>query len=181
MKIKNRSRKLSHKLDGIGVRRIRTLPFLPTPLTSPSLTLCLRSSENQIVGVGSRSGRINELQCTFPRFVIGLVFLLLLPTLTIWFSLDHTRNVSDGVISGIGTLFSLDHKLITTPTPTPTPSLAKTNMRAFCMRMRQYGLLKCHRGIFCELFTFSTSIWRVLGATFHKRVLYGIEVFLPWK
>ena len=39
------------------------------------------------------------------------------------------------------------------------------------MRMRQYALLKCHSGIFCELFTFSTSIcrlfsgaeWRVLG------------------
>ena len=36
-----------------------------------------------------------------------------------------------------------------------------------------------HRGIFYELFTFSTSIcrlfsgadWRVLGATFHKHVL----------
>ena len=36
---------------------------------------------------------------------------LLLPTPTIWFSLDHKRNVSDGVVSGIGTLFSLDHKL----------------------------------------------------------------------
>ena len=57
------------------------------------------------------------------------------------------------------------------------------------MRMRQYGPLKCHRGIFCELFTFSTSIcrlfsgaeWLVLGATFHKHVLGGIEVFLRWK
>ena len=38
MKIKNRSRKRSHRRDGIGVRRIRTLPFLPTPLTTPSLT-----------------------------------------------------------------------------------------------------------------------------------------------
>ena len=55
--------------------------------------------------------RINQSQCTFPRFVIGLVLLLLLPTPTIWFSLDHKRNVSDGVVSGIGTLFSLDHKL----------------------------------------------------------------------
>ena len=27
MKIKNRSRKRSHKLDGIGVGRIRTVPF----------------------------------------------------------------------------------------------------------------------------------------------------------
>ena len=31
VKIKNRSRKRSHKCDGIGVRRIKTLPFLPTP------------------------------------------------------------------------------------------------------------------------------------------------------
>ena len=47
----------------------------------------------------------------FPSFVIGLVLLLLLPAPTIWFSLDHKGNVSDGVLSGIGTLFSLDHKL----------------------------------------------------------------------
>ena len=47
----------------------------------------------------------------FPRFVIGLVLLFLLPTLTVWFSLDHRRNVSDRVVSGIGTLFSLDRKL----------------------------------------------------------------------
>ena len=44
--------------------------------------------------------------------MIGLVLLRLLPTATIWFSLDHIkRNVSDGVVSVIGTLFSLDHKL----------------------------------------------------------------------
>ena len=36
---------------------------------------------------------------------------LLLPNPTIWFSLDHKQNVSDGVVSGIRTLFSLDHKL----------------------------------------------------------------------
>ena len=29
------------------------------------------------------------------------------------------------------------------------------------MRMRQYGLLKSHRGIFCELFMFTTSICRL--------------------
>ena len=111
VKIKDRSHKRSHKLDGIGVRRIRTFPFLPTPLTTPSLTFRFWSSENQVVGVGSRSGGINQSQCTFPRFVIGLVLPLLLPTPTIWFSLDHKRNVSDGVVSGIGTLFSPDHKL----------------------------------------------------------------------
>ena len=67
--------------------------------------------------------------------------------------------------------------------------MALGNRRAFCMRMRQFGLLKCHRGIFCELFTFSTSIcrlfsgaeWRVLGATFHKRVLQRIVVFFTMK
>ena len=75
----------------------------------PRLRLCrLWASEDQIVGVGSRSGRINQSQYIFPRFVIGFVLLhlLLLPTPTIWFSLDHKRN-----LSGIGTLFSLNHKL----------------------------------------------------------------------
>ena len=43
--------------------------------------------------------------------MIGFVLLLLLPTSTIMFLLDHKRNVSDGIVSGIGTLFSLDHKL----------------------------------------------------------------------
>ena len=95
--------------DGIGVRRIRTFPFLPTP----SLTFRLGSSENQIVGVGSRSGRINQSQSTFPRFVVDLALLLLLPTSTIWFSRDHKGNVSDGVVRGIGMLFSLDRKLYT--------------------------------------------------------------------
>ena len=38
--------------------------------------------------------------------MVGLVLPLLLPTPTMWFSVDHKRNVS-----GIGTLFSLGHKL----------------------------------------------------------------------
>jgi len=63
----------------------------------------------QIVGVGSRSGRINQSQCTFHCFVIGLDLLLPLPTPTICFSLDHKPNISGGVIRGIRTLFSLDH------------------------------------------------------------------------
>ena len=48
------------------------------------------------------------------------------------------------------------------------------------MRMRQYSLLKCHRCIFCELFTFTTSIcrlffgaeWRLLGALFFQLSRY---------
>ena len=34
----------------------------------------LPSSENHIAGVGSRNGRINQSQCLFPSFVIGLRF-----------------------------------------------------------------------------------------------------------
>ena len=109
-KSKSGSRKRGQKRDGIGVRRMRTFPFLPTPLTTQSLTFRLWSSENQIVG--SRSGRISQSQCTFPRFEIGFVLLLLLATPTIWFSLDHKRNVSDGVVSGIGTLLSLYRKVL---------------------------------------------------------------------
>ena len=101
--------------------------FLPTPLMTPSLTFRIWSSENQIVGVGSRSVRVNQSQCTFPRFVIGLVLLLLLPTLTIWFSLDHKRNVSNGVVSGIGTLFSLDHKLYPSDYDYDSDSIASEN------------------------------------------------------
>ena len=39
VKIENQSRKESHKLDGIGVGRIRTFPLLPVPFTTPSLMI----------------------------------------------------------------------------------------------------------------------------------------------
>ena len=77
--------------------------------------------------VGSRSGRINQSNCTFPRFVIGLVLPLLLPIPTIWFSLDHKRNVSNGVVSGIGTLFSLDHKVYVSYYDSDSDSVASEN------------------------------------------------------
>ena len=56
--------------------------------------------------------------------MIGLVLPLLLPTPTIWFSLDHKRNVSDGVVSGIGTLFSPDHKLYASDYDSDSDSVA---------------------------------------------------------
>ena len=122
MKIKNSSRKWSHKYDGI-----RVFPFLPTLLLTPTLTFPLWTSENEIVIVGSRSGRISQSQCTFPHFVIGFVLLLLLLTLTVWFSLVHKRNVSDGVVSGIGTLFSLAHKLYDFAYNSDSDSVASEN------------------------------------------------------
>ena len=83
-----------------------------------------------------------------------LILPLLLPTPTIWFSLDHKRNVSDGVVSGVGrngndsdsdsvalmtplTTPIFDFHLVIsvfttplrTPTPTPTLSLVKTRLK----------------------------------------------------
>ena len=52
----------------------------------------------------------------------------------IWFALDHKRNVGDGVVSGIGTLFSLDHKL---PITTPTPSIVKTSLKSHVGKYRE--------------------------------------------
>ena len=66
--------------------------FPRTLFMTLSLTFRSCSSENQIVGVGSRSGGINQSQCTFPCFVIGLVLLLLLATLTNQFPLDRKRQ-----------------------------------------------------------------------------------------
>ena len=43
----------------------------------------------------------NQSQSVGMDIVIGLSFRLL-PTPTIWFSLDHKQNVSDKIISGVG-------------------------------------------------------------------------------
>ena len=49
------------------------------------------------------------------------------PIPTIWFSLDHKRNVSDGVVSGIGTRFSLDHKVYASYYDSDSDSVASEN------------------------------------------------------
>ena len=49
-----------------------------------------RSHECDVMGI--RSGRINQSQCTFPRFAIGLVLPLLFATPTTKFSLDRIRQ-----------------------------------------------------------------------------------------
>ena len=112
VKPKNRSRKWIHKRDGIIVERITSLDFLPTPLTTPSLTFFLWSSEtseNQTVGVGSRSGRIT--------------IAMHLHTICDWFSSFASACdtgdpvftymvINDGVVSRTRTLFSLDRKVL---------------------------------------------------------------------
>ena len=59
--------------------------------------------------------------------MIGLVLLLLLPTPTIWFSLDHEQNISDRIMSSIRTLFSLDHKLYASDYDSDSDSVAGEN------------------------------------------------------
>ena len=55
-----------------------------------------------------------------------LVLPLLLPTWTIWFSLDHKRNVSDGVVSRVGKKGehsdSSDSNSVALTTPLTTPT-----------------------------------------------------------
>ena len=54
-----------------------------------------------------------------------LLLLLLLLTPTIWFSLDHKQNVSDGVISGVGRKWkrtdSSDSDFVALTTPLTNP------------------------------------------------------------
>ena len=63
--------------------------------------------------------------------MIGLVLPLLLPTPIIWFSLDHKRNVSEGAVNGIGTLFSLDHKLYASDYDSDSVASEITNLKYF--------------------------------------------------
>ena len=62
------------------------------------------------------------------------ILLLLLPTLTIWFSLDHKWNTSDWVVSRVGRKWKrLDSSdsvsvVLTTPLITLTRSLVKTSL-----------------------------------------------------
>ena len=53
-------------------------------------------SENQIVGVGSRSRRAKSITKRGNVDCDWFILPVLLPTPTIWFSLDRKRNVSDG-------------------------------------------------------------------------------------
>ena len=112
VKIEYRSRKRSHKLDRIGVGRIRTFPFLLIPFTTPSLMIQWKLGCRSRKLVGSRSGRPNQSQGPESNIVIGLFFRfrlrlrqcsfhlivsdvviskisVLLPTLSVWFSLDR--------------------------------------------------------------------------------------------
>ena len=56
---------------------------------------------------------------------LGLPLLLLTPTISL--SLDQKQNISDTVVSRIGMLFSLDHKLYASDYDSDSDSLASEN------------------------------------------------------
>ena len=88
VKIENQSRKRSHKLDGIGVRRIRTFPFLPIPFTTPSLMIQWK------LDCRSRKQKRKNKPITRPgiEHCDWFILPLLLATPTMQFSLDRERR-----------------------------------------------------------------------------------------
>ena len=85
VKIKTQSRNRSHKRDEIGVRRIRTVPFLPTPLTTPSLTFRLWSSETRLSESNAETGKDKPIT-------------IHVPTLCDWFSSSASACDCDDLV-----------------------------------------------------------------------------------
>ena len=129
MKIEYRSRKRSHKFDGIGVGRIRTFPFLPIPFTTPSLMVqgklrCRSRKQKRKIQTIARPGIEH---CHW--FILPL----LLATPTMQFSLDRKRRSHNqnqcSASDSVGLIFTRSYRftlLITTPTM--TLSLVKTSL-----------------------------------------------------
>ena len=127
VKIENRSRKRSHKLDGIGVGRIRTFPFLLIPFTTPSLMMQWK------LGCRSRKQKPKTQPIARPGIEQCHWFILplLLATPTMQFSLDRERrrhkqnqcSASDSV----GLIFTRSYRS-TLMITTPTPSLVRTKL-----------------------------------------------------
>ena len=81
----------------------------------------LRSSENCIVGVASRSGRINQWQCLILGLAIGWVF-------RFCFRLRQPSFhwiISDGVVNGIGR----NGNVLILPTPIPSSLWLRLRLR----------------------------------------------------
>ena len=88
VKIETRSCKQSHKLDRIRVGRIRTFPFLPIPLKTPSLMIKWK------LDCWSRKQKWKNKPIARPgiKYCVWLILLLLYATPTMQFSLDHKRR-----------------------------------------------------------------------------------------
>ena len=130
MKIKNRSRKPSHKLDGIGVGRIRTFPFLPIPFTTPSLMIqwklnCRSRKQKRKNQPIAKSGIEH---CHW--FILPL--LLATPTMQFSFHRNQRRHKQNqcSASDSVALIFTRSYRsthLITTPTTTMSP--VKTSLK----------------------------------------------------
>ena len=121
MKIENRSHEWSHKLDGIGVGRIRTFLFLSILFATPSLTIQWK------LGCRSRKQKRKNQPIARPRVehCHWFIFSLLLATPTTQFSLDRKRRSHKqshcSASDSVGLIFTKSYRstlLITTP-PSP--------------------------------------------------------------
>ena len=118
--------------DGVGdvvvIRSVKRYDLVKTKPTESEAEhwFCLwlrrlRSSENCIVGVASRSGRINQWQCSIPDLAIGWVF-------RFCFRLRQPSFhwiISDGVINGIGR----NGNVLILPTPIPSSLWLRLRLR----------------------------------------------------
>ena len=130
VKIENKSCKRSHKLDRIGVRRIRTCPFLPILFTTLSLMIQWK------LGCQSRKQKRKNQTIARPgvEHCQWFILPLLLATPTMQFSLDRKRQSHKqnqcSASDSVGLIFTRSYRsalLITTLTTTPL--LVKTSLK----------------------------------------------------
>ena len=147
MKIENRSRKQSHKLDGIGVGRIRTFPFLPVQFTTPSLTIPWK--------LGCQSRKQKRKNQPIAKSGIEHCHWFILPLLLaaprMKFSLDHKRRSRKqnqcSASDYVDLIFTRSYRsMLLIATPTTTPSLVKTSLeRVNDIRLALPGSLFCDK------------------------------------
>ena len=83
---------------GVVIRSEERYDLVKSKPTVSGAEYRVRSSESCFVGVASRSGRMNQSQCSIPDLVIGLFF-------RFCFRLRQSSFhwiISDGVVNGIG-------------------------------------------------------------------------------
>ena len=104
---------------GVVIRRVERYDLVKIKSTESEaehwFCLCLhrlRSSANCIVGVASRSGRINQWQCSIPGFAIGWFFRF---CFRLWQPSFHWI-ISGGVVNGVGR----NGNVLILPTPIPS-------------------------------------------------------------
>ena len=143
MKIENRSRKRSHKLDGIGVGRVRTVSFSsdsaydsdaydPVKTTLSELQAEAEAQEPTNRDAGLFLGfRLRPRQSSFHWIIsIGVVG-----------GIGRKWNCSDSTYDS-DFRFSLVRSALTTPTPSPV----KTSLKRNATKGKKCARLQCCRG-----------------------------------